>query len=123
VIGVREEDGVAVAGRFRGELRADVAAGARAVVDDDLLPQHLRHPLSEDARDRVRIAAGGARDDHADRLRGIRLRDRGRRCDAREHDRCSDQAMAGHVFIAGVRERVQRSAVIPDHVRAIARRE
>src|SRR6185295_5880389 len=44
-----DHDGVAVGRRFYGEFHADIAAGAAAVVDDDLLTQALAELLAEHA--------------------------------------------------------------------------
>src|SRR5262245_63061221 len=46
-------------------LGADIVAGARLVLDEDLLAQSLRQPLRHDARGDVRAAAGGIGNDPA----------------------------------------------------------
>src|SRR5262245_2318721 len=46
-------------------LGADIVAGARLVLDEDLLAQSLREPLRHDAGGDVRAAAGGIGNDPA----------------------------------------------------------
>jgi hypothetical protein len=57
-------------------LAADVAGGPAAVVDDDLLAEPLRQPLSDQARREVDRAARRERRDQLDRAGrvGLRLR-------------------------------------------------
>ena len=62
------DDRRAVGRRLRGEVGADVAAGAGAVVDDDDAEAVL-HLVGERAGDDVERAAGRIGDDQADRLR------------------------------------------------------
>ena len=57
----------------RGELRADVAAGAGAIVDHHRLTEELRQPGRERTREDVIAAAGRKRHDEADRLVRILL--------------------------------------------------
>src|SRR5262249_20691976 len=57
-------------------LDRDVAAGARPVLDDDLLAESLRQPRPHDAGDGVGAAACGKADDPAHRPRRIGLRPR-----------------------------------------------
>ena len=57
---------VAVGRRLRGLRRADIAAGAGAVLDHDLLAPHLAELRGDDARQRIERAAGPEGDDHAD---------------------------------------------------------
>ena len=77
VDGVRGDGGekqrVAVGGRARRELGADGAAGAGAVVDDDLLAVGGAELLRDEARQHVVAAAGGKGDDEAHRLRRVGL--------------------------------------------------
>ena len=61
-----DEERVAVGVRFRGDLRADVAARAAAVVDDDrAAPERVELVRDEPRRDVVQTA-GRERDDEAD---------------------------------------------------------
>ena len=71
------EQRMTVRGRLHERLRGDVAAGARPVIDDELLAKSLRQPLPDQACDDVRRATGRNADDDPHRLRGIGLRDRG----------------------------------------------
>jgi hypothetical protein len=50
---------VAICGRLRDRLGADVAAGAGAVLNDELLAEALRQPLTHQARLDVGSPAGG----------------------------------------------------------------
>jgi hypothetical protein len=45
----------------------DIAAGSRAIFDDELLPKPLREPLSGEPRDDVIDAAGGITDEQTHR--------------------------------------------------------
>ena len=63
-------DRVAVRVGARRNLGADRAAGARAVVDDELLAELLGQPRRQQARDDVGAAAGRERHDHAHRPLG-----------------------------------------------------
>jgi hypothetical protein len=69
-----EMERVAVRRRLRRGGGADVAASARAVLDDDVLPPRLGELLGDDAAERVDGAAGGKRDQHAHGPLGIALR-------------------------------------------------
>jgi hypothetical protein len=69
-----EMERVAVGRRLRRRGGADVAAGAGAVLDDDVLPPRLGQLLRDDPAERVDGAAGGERDQHANRPLGIALR-------------------------------------------------
>ena len=62
------QEGVAVAGRLRGRLGADHAAGAGAVLDDELLPERLAELLRPGPADQVAAAARRVRNDELDRL-------------------------------------------------------
>ena len=79
---------VAVGRRLGGGLRADIAAGAGAVLHHDVLAPGLGELLRDDAAERVDGAAGRERDDHAHRAVGIALR-----FDARVR---SDDGAGGH---------------------------
>ena len=65
---------VAVRRRSRDRLGADIAAGARPVLDDELLAQALRQRLRHQARDDVGGVAGRKADDHVHRPGRIGLR-------------------------------------------------
>ena len=70
---------VAVGRRLRGLRRADIAAGAGAVLDHDLLAPHLAELLADDARQRVERAAGAEGDHHAHGFVGVGLGSHGGR--------------------------------------------
>ena len=53
-----QEERVAVGRRVHDGLGADIAAGARPVLDDELLAEPLRQPLPHQPRDDVGRAAG-----------------------------------------------------------------
>src|SRR3954462_571994 len=59
---------VAIGHRVRDDLRADDAAGATAVIDDDRLLPRFGKPLAERTRHRIRWTAGRKGDDDANRL-------------------------------------------------------
>ena len=86
----RLEQCVAVRRRFRGRFGADIAAGARPVLDDKGLPHPLRQPLRHQPGKDVGAAAGGEADDDAHRLRGIGLCESYARCD-RERGSARDE--------------------------------
>src|SRR6516162_6552536 len=65
---------VAVVRRVRHEIGGDVAAGAAAVLDDELLAELLAERLREHARGDIARGAGGKTDDDAHRPRRIALR-------------------------------------------------
>ena len=67
---------VPVGRRVRRDFRADDAAGAAAVVDDDLLAQVLAQVRGDHAPDHVVAAAGRERNDEPHRLHRIVLRRR-----------------------------------------------
>ena len=69
-----QEKRVAVGRRAHDRLGGDIAAGARPVLDDELLAEPLRQPLTDQARDDVGRAAGGKADNDAHRPRRIGLR-------------------------------------------------
>ena len=75
----REKQQVPVRGRAHDSFRADIAAGTWPVVDDELLAQPLRQPLTQHACDDVGRAAGRNLNDQAHRPRRIRLRPGGTR--------------------------------------------
>ena len=65
---------VAVVGRVRHEIGGDVAAGAAAVLDDELLAELLAERLRQHARGDVARGARTEADDDAHRPRRIALR-------------------------------------------------
>src|SRR5713101_925206 len=71
---VPDENGVAVGGRFCCGLRADRAARAAAVLDDDLLLERLGELQRERAPENIVRAARRERNDHADGSGWINLR-------------------------------------------------
>src|SRR5262249_19803389 len=68
------EQRVAVGGCLHDRLGGDVAAGARPILDDELLAETLRKPLPDQPRDNVGGAAGGKSHQQAHRPRRIGLR-------------------------------------------------
>jgi len=64
---VAEIDRVTVGGRLGGELHADIARRAGAVVDDDLLAEEFGELRRNDPRHEIRGAARGEGNDHPDR--------------------------------------------------------
>jgi hypothetical protein len=69
--GVSHEDRVSVGRRLGGDIGAYHAAGARTIVDHDLLAPRLRQLLRDHAREDVGGAAGRIRCNDADRPRWI----------------------------------------------------
>src|SRR4029079_5757228 len=74
--GVAEPDGVAVGIGLRERAGADSAAGAGAVVDDDLLAERLAELVADGADDDGGAAAGREGNDERDRPGRIVLRRR-----------------------------------------------
>ena len=68
---VGEQERVAVRRGFGSELDAEAAAGAGTVVDHDLLAERFRQPLTDEAREHIRAAAGRIRHDQRDGVIGI----------------------------------------------------
>ncbi len=68
---VGEQEGVAVRRGFGSDLDAEATAGADTVVDHDLLAERFRHPLTDEAREHIRAAAGGIGHDEGDGVIGI----------------------------------------------------
>jgi len=58
---------IAIRGCLRDRLGADVAARAGAILDDELLAEAVRQPLTHQARLDVGSPAGGKADDDAHR--------------------------------------------------------
>src|SRR5262249_44205987 len=69
-----EQQGVAVRRRARDGLGADVAAGARPVVDNDLLAQQLRQASSDDTGRGVGASTGRERRDQPNGTVRVSLR-------------------------------------------------
>jgi hypothetical protein len=82
--------GVAVGRSLPREVAADQAAGARPVVDDELLSIDLAEPLHDDAPQHIARSPRRKRYDEADRFRGPLVRHRrGGHCAAQhENERC-----------------------------------
>ena len=74
VVGADHQQRVAVGRRARDRLGRDVAAGARLVLDDELLGELLGQRLRDQARQDVDRLAGRKTDHHAHRLCRICLR-------------------------------------------------
>src|SRR2546429_2540004 len=72
-----DEQRVAVGWRVGHGLRADVAAGAGAVLHDERLAKRCLQLRAEQAPDDIRRRARWERHDELDRVRGIWLRRRG----------------------------------------------
>jgi len=64
-----QKERMAVGGRTRDRLGADVARSARSVLNDEWLAEALGQPLTDQARDDVGRAAGRKADDDAYRPR------------------------------------------------------
>jgi electron transfer flavoprotein alpha subunit len=69
---------VAVGIGLRDGVRADVAAGAAAVVDDEVVAERLREPVADVAREDVGRAAGREGHDHLDDAARVVVGGRGR---------------------------------------------
>ena len=81
---VHPQQRVAVGHGLRHELRRDIAAGAAAVIDHELLADRAGELLRHHAHDDVRPAARRDRQHQAYRLGGITLSDRGSRKEQRQ---------------------------------------
>src|SRR6516162_11618137 len=81
---------MAVRGSTHDRLRANISGGPCPVLDDDLLAEALRQPLTDQACNNVGPATGGVPDDDTDRMRRIGLRPRDPRC-GREHGNARGQ--------------------------------
>jgi hypothetical protein len=69
----RHQHGVAIRRGARGGFSAEIAAGARPIVDNELLAELLGQPLSSQARDDVRPAPRRKADDDLHGTRRVRL--------------------------------------------------
>src|SRR5215467_7959751 len=76
VRGTNQKKRITIRRRAYDRLDTDIAAAARPVLDDELLPEPLRQPLSYQARDDVGATSGGKSDNDAHRPRRIGLRSR-----------------------------------------------
>src|SRR5262249_42791085 len=76
IIGADGEQRVAIRGRTHDGLGSDIATGARPVLNDELLTELLRQPLTYYARDDVNRLARRKSNDDAPRPRRISLRRR-----------------------------------------------
>src|SRR5262245_1352335 len=65
---------IAVRERTHDGLRGDITAGTRPVLDDELLAEPLRQPLTDETRGDVGATGGGIADNQAHRPRRISLR-------------------------------------------------
>src|SRR5438046_54447 len=68
-----QEERIAVGGRIHDRLGGDIAAGARAVLDDEWMSEPLRQPLTRQPRKDIARAAGRKPDDDAHWSRRIGL--------------------------------------------------
>ncbi len=71
VVGAAEHQRIAIRRRTDRGGGCDIAAGAGAVLHDELLAQTLRQPLAHEARHDVDRAAGGKTDQPVHRTAGI----------------------------------------------------
>ena len=71
-----QKERVAVGGRAHDRLGRDIAGGAWSVLDDELLAEPLRQPLSHQAREDVGASSRRKSDDDTHRPRRIGLRHR-----------------------------------------------
>jgi hypothetical protein len=71
--GRAEHQGVAVGRRARDPFRADIAAAAADILDDDGLAPSLGHPVGQDPGERVERGPRRERNDHLDQPRRIPL--------------------------------------------------
>ena len=67
---------ISVWGRVHDRLGGDIAGRARPILDDKLLTEPLRQPLTHQAREDVGRAPGGKADDDAHRPRRVGWRPR-----------------------------------------------
>jgi hypothetical protein len=66
-----QKERIAVRGCTHDRLGGDIGAGAWPVLDDELLAEPLRQPLTHQTRDEINRAARGKAHDHAHRPRRI----------------------------------------------------
>jgi len=89
--GIGEEQRVAVGRGARDRLGADVAARARAVLDDHRLAELGLELRLQDAGDEVDQAAGRIRHDNGDRPRGKALRGGAERGERKQQDKSNSE--------------------------------
>ena len=90
------ERGVAVLRRLRDDAAGDGAAGARPVLDHELLAQDFRQPVGDDAGRDVGAAAGAEADQDANRPCRPVLRRGGRRLSACHRKGCDRHERASN---------------------------
>src|SRR5262249_39734814 len=88
VSGANQEKRVAIRRRAYDRLSADIAVRARPVLDNELLAEPLREPLTHQARRDVVTATGGVSNDPAHGPRWIGLRE----SEARHARECGSSA-------------------------------
>src|SRR5687768_16037826 len=64
------DERIAIGRAFRRRIRADHAAGARTILDDERLTEAIGELRADEASQRVRAAAGGEGGDYADGFGG-----------------------------------------------------
>src|ERR1700754_4468730 len=96
-----QQDGVAVRRRFRDDVRAEIAAGTWAIVDDDRLLENLAHLVGDDLAEDADAAAWRIGHDHADRPVRIALRLRAHRSGADRKHRAEHQSKSSHYVFPG----------------------
>ncbi len=84
----RHQDRVAVRRGLGDVFGADIAGGARPVLDHELLAEPLRQMLPREPRDGVGCAAGRERDDQMHRPRRVSLRAGEARCGRKHGSGC-----------------------------------
>jgi hypothetical protein len=105
---IGEQEGVAVRRGLGSELSAEAAAGAGPIVEDDLLAERFRHPLTDEASEHIRAASSRIGHDERDGMIGIGL-SRSRR--ASESDESGESELCRHCHPPCVHERHP----VPDH--------
>jgi hypothetical protein len=100
----RDDDGIAVRRGLRRHAQRQVAAGARTIVRNEVLPHLLGEFLPDNAAHDVAGRAGGERQDHSDRFGGVRLgygaRGGGNRKQCSRGNDCGDTSRLDHRFIS-----------------------
>jgi hypothetical protein len=89
----RDQRRVAVGRAFCNRFRADIAAGAGPVIDDELLAQNLAHLGGKQAEQHVAVAAGLIGVHHANDLSGVLLSSGIRRGEAAQYRGNNQDAM------------------------------
>src|SRR6266850_1494916 len=104
------EDGVAIRRSARRFRRADIAAGAGAVVDHHLLAHLIGELLREGARIDVGRTAWRESEDHADRLRGVLGRRNAHEC---QREDCKESSHRYSGFTPASRATFCQRAISP----------